>query len=44
MQKKQFEMLYMRSPQFMNPDLHKQFDGWGKKGLPFGGGFKGGRR
>jgi len=41
MQKKQFEMLYMKSPQFMNPDLHRQFDGWGKKGLPFN--FKGKR-
>ncbi|HZZ81602.1 MAG TPA: anti-sigma factor [Gemmataceae bacterium] len=39
LQKMQFEQLYMRSPEFMRPDLHKQFDGWGRKGPPFGPGF-----
>jgi hypothetical protein len=33
-QKKQFEALYRRSPEFSRPDLHKQFETWGKKGGP----------
>jgi hypothetical protein len=46
-QKKLFEMLYKKSPEFALPDLHNKFDAWGKKGGPgFGPGFgpKGGKR
>ena len=39
--KKQLDAIYQRSPEFSNPNLHRQFDTWGKKGPHpgFGPGF-----